>query len=332
MSEASAAALFIGSLVLTALASAVLAKRLDQVAFHVGASAGLTGLITALAADSPEIASAISALTSGRHDLGLGVIFGSNIFNLAALLGLSALVAGPISCPRPTLILNAGSAIAVTAIVIAQRLYGLPTAITGGLLAAVAIPYVTLSALKPSDLARMHIPSIFTNAFRSAVIGTEVKTSEGPPPRAPAPIDMIAIAPLLAAVVLASLGLVRSATVLGAHWGWSDLTVGALVIASLTGVPNLITALRLAAQDRGAAVVSEAYNSNSLNLIFGAFLPTLFLPLTVLSPMGYFAMWWMAGATVLSATLLLRTSRFGRLGGFVLVANWVGFALIVAMR
>ncbi len=332
MSEASAAALFIGSLILSALASVVLAKRLDQVGIYLGASAGLTGLMTALAADSPEIASAISALMSGRHDLGLGVIFGSNIFNIAALLGLGALVAGSISCRRRTLVLNAGATFSVTAIVIAQRLFGLPTLISGVLLAAVMIPYVIVSALKPAHLGGLHLPPVFTNALRSAVAGTEVKTTDGRSSRRPSSIDMIAIAPLLAAVVLASLGLVRAASVLGARWGWSDLTVGALVIASLTGVPNLITALRLARQDQGAAVVSETYNSNSLNLMFGAFLPSFFLPLTVISPIGRFAMWWMAGATLLSAALLLRSERIGRLGGLALVASWIGFAVIVALH
>lgn len=104
------------------------------------------------------------------------------------------------------------------------------------------------------------------------------------------------------------------------------------MIASLTGVPNLITSFRLAKQGRGAAVVSETYNSNSPNLIFGAFLPTIFLPLTVLSPMGFFAMWWMAGTTLLSGALLLRADRLGRLGGLALVASCIGFATIVVMR
>jgi cation:H+ antiporter len=53
----------------------------------------LLGIVTALGADSPEIASAITALAAGHSDLGVGVVIGSNIFNLAALLGLSALVA-----------------------------------------------------------------------------------------------------------------------------------------------------------------------------------------------------------------------------------------------
>lgn len=329
MSITSSVALFLGSLVLTALASAVLSKRLDQVGAWLGFSAGLSGLVTALAADSPEIASAIIAQTSGRHDLGIGVIFGSNIFNLAALLGLGALVAGRIACSRETLLLNAGAAIGVTALVVAQRLYGLSALAAGLLIAAVMIPYVWVLALKPAQAARLYLPAAVSNWLRSAVSATEVRTTEGPPPAMPSWADIVAIVPLLAMVVLASIGLVNAASTLGGRLGWSEMTTGGLVIASLTGVPNLIAGLMLARQGRGAAVVSEAYNSNSLNLIVGAYLPTLFIAPNQPSTLACLSMWWLVAATILSAALFLRRRRLGRLGAAVLVASWLGFALVV---
>ena len=56
--------------------------------------------MAALAADAPEITSAAAAMSSGQRHLGAGVVVGSNVFNLAALLGLGALVAGWIGLPR----------------------------------------------------------------------------------------------------------------------------------------------------------------------------------------------------------------------------------------
>ena len=94
MSIGTAITLFLGCLVLSAISSAVLSHRLDQVGTHLGLSEGLLGLVTALGADSPEIATAVTALAGAQHDLGSGVIFGSNVFNLAGLFGLGALVAG----------------------------------------------------------------------------------------------------------------------------------------------------------------------------------------------------------------------------------------------
>src|SRR5271165_1906125 len=41
------------------------------------------GLVAALAADTPEVTSAVTALAHGQHDVGTGVILGSNVFNLA---------------------------------------------------------------------------------------------------------------------------------------------------------------------------------------------------------------------------------------------------------
>jgi cation:H+ antiporter len=332
MPAMSSAILFLGSLVLVTLTSAVLSKRLDQIGTWLSFSAGLSGLITALAADSPEIASSITALRSGHSDLGLGVIFGSNIFNLAALLGLGALVAGRITCSRETVLLNAGMAIGVTFLVMAQRLYGLTTFATGLLIAAVMIPFFAVSVLKPTQVQKLYFPPIGLKWLSSAVSATEIATTVGPPPRAPSWEDIATVVPLLAMIVLSSIGLVRAASALGAHLGWSEVTIGALVIASLTGIPNLITALRLSLRGRGAAVVSETYNSNSLNLIVGAYLPTLFVSPGDPSALARLSMWWLAGASVLSAALFLPNRRLGRLGGSMIAVSWVGFALVILAR
>jgi Ca2+/Na+ antiporter len=53
----------------------------------------MLGLLAALAADTPD-SSAVSALAHHQQSVGVGVVLGSNVFNLAALLGLGALVAG----------------------------------------------------------------------------------------------------------------------------------------------------------------------------------------------------------------------------------------------
>src|SRR5919197_6246765 len=88
--------LFLGSLAVTLIAAAFFARRLDRVGLHLGLPETLLGLLTALAADAPETSAAIAALVKGAHDVGLGVILGSNVFNLAAMVGFSAIVWGGI--------------------------------------------------------------------------------------------------------------------------------------------------------------------------------------------------------------------------------------------
>ena len=92
MTPAAAIPLFLVSIGAMLAASAVFARRLDHIGLRLGLPEALLGLLTALAADAPEISSAISALLQHEHAIAVGVVVGSNAFNIAAMLGLSAVV------------------------------------------------------------------------------------------------------------------------------------------------------------------------------------------------------------------------------------------------
>src|SRR5947209_17214658 len=96
MSIPVAASLFFGGLIVTVASSIVLARELDRIGERLGFSEALLGIVTALGADGPEISSAVAAIVSGHNDTGVGVVVGSNVFNIAALLGLSAVIAGAV--------------------------------------------------------------------------------------------------------------------------------------------------------------------------------------------------------------------------------------------
>ena len=118
--------LFVAALVVTLVAAATFARRLDRLGAKFGLSEVSIGLMTALAADGPEVSSALVALIKGSHDAGVGVIVGSNTFNLAAMVGVSVLLTGAVSVARRTLLLEGTVGVLVTAIVIALLLGWLP--------------------------------------------------------------------------------------------------------------------------------------------------------------------------------------------------------------
>ena len=106
MSSPWAAAVFAAAAALSLGASAVLVVRLERLCARLGLSEALLGLVAALAADIPEVTSAVTALARGQSSIGAGVVIGSNVFNLAALLGLSAVVAGRIAFHRRVVLLG----------------------------------------------------------------------------------------------------------------------------------------------------------------------------------------------------------------------------------
>jgi cation:H+ antiporter len=323
MSTPVAIALIAASFVVTVAASVVLARQLDRIGERLGFSEALLGMVTALGADAPEIASAVAAVVAGHEDTGVGVVVGSNVFNLAALLGVSALIAGRVRIHRHGLLLNGGVAI-VVAIIGALVALGLVSGGVGLALAVVVLaPYVVASALH--ERARAWLPA----PLREAVAEEQQDAERDELTRPATRLDALAVVPVLAVVVGGAYGMVAAAQSLGDRFDVSDLILGALVLAALTSIPNLIAAVRLARHGRGAACVSEALNSNNANILVGLCVPALILGFGAASGIETFAALWMVGMTVVAIALGFGGGLTRREGGAI-VALYVVFAIVVA--
>ena len=107
--------LFAGAAVVSLAASWLLVSRLERLAERAGFSEAWLGLVAALAADAPEITSAVTALAGGQESVGAGRATGSNVFNLAALLGLAAVLAGRVAFHRRVVLLGGVPGVRVAA-------------------------------------------------------------------------------------------------------------------------------------------------------------------------------------------------------------------------
>jgi cation:H+ antiporter len=323
MSVVEAVLLFAGSFALTVASSIVLARELDRLGERLGFSEALLGIVTALGADAPEIASAVAAVVAGHEDTGVGVVIGSNVFNLAALLGLSALIAGPVRIHRHGLLLTGGVAIVVAALGALVALDLVPGWVGLVLALVVVAPYVVLSALH--ERARSRLPG----PLREAVAEEQRDARRDEFARPATALDALSIVPALAAVVGGAYGMVAAAQSLGDRWDISDVVLGALVLAALTSIPNLLAAVRLALHGRGAACVSEALNSNNANILFGLCVPALILGLGSASGIETFAAWWMVGMTVVAVALGFGGGLTRREGAGI-IGLYVAFAVVLA--
>ncbi|MDO9446087.1 MAG: calcium/sodium antiporter [Dehalococcoidia bacterium] len=89
------AALILGGLVLLVLGSDWFVAGATEFAELLGVSDLVIGLTLVAAGTSmPELATSVVASIRGERDIAVGNVVGSNIFNILAVLGLSALVAG----------------------------------------------------------------------------------------------------------------------------------------------------------------------------------------------------------------------------------------------
>jgi cation:H+ antiporter len=319
--------LFVVSLAVTLSAAATFARRLDQLGAKFGLPEVIIGLLTALAADGPEVSSALAALSKGAHEAGVGVIVGSNAFNLAAMVGLSALLAGRVRVGRETLILEGSAGLAVTAIGIALLLGALSPILAVVLLACVLGPYLTLVVAGPR-LGTLRMPRLVNRV----IVGTVEQGEHSPSPHSGMhfathrQVALMAVDVLL--IVLGSVGMVQAALSLGERWRIGPALIGALVLGPLTSLPNALTGVRLGLASRGAALVTEALNSNTINLVAGVAVPSLFVTLIANSAAERLDLALLAAMTVVTLVLLRHPRGMRRAGGVAVVGLYVVFVVI----
>jgi cation:H+ antiporter len=324
MSAPVAVLLFVGGLALTVPSSIVLARELDRIGERLGFSEALLGIVTAVGADAPEISSAVAALVTGHEDTGVGVVVGSNVFNIAALLGLSAVIAGPVRIHAHGLVLNGGVAIAVAVVGALLVVDAIPAGVAFALVLLVVVPYVVLSALH--QRRRERLP-----AFLRAAVTEEQRDARRDEFARPATgADALAVVPALAAVIGGAYAMVVAAQSLGDRWGVSDVLIGTVVLAALTGIPNVLAAVRLALHGRGAACVSESLNSNNANIVVGLCIPALVLGLGEASGVATFAAIAMVVMTVLGVALGFG-SGLTRREGAAIISLYAAFVAVLVV-
>jgi cation:H+ antiporter len=327
-----AGALFPLGGVVALAASYWLVIRLERVADRLHLSEITLGLLVAVAADSPEIASAVSASVHGQRSIGAGVVLGSNVFNLAALLGLGAIVAGTISMHRRVVLRDGVTAtwVAVMSTLIVTK--GLSAGLGIVLVLVVVVPYVFVSVSSSRTWGRLGLPDSWVAWMRSAVAEEQAELAEAIRPLPPGRNDVLFIGAAIAVVVASSIAMERSAETIGRHFGLSDLVVGGVILAAVTSLPNAVGAVFLATRGRGAAVLSEAMNSNMINVVVGLLLPGLFIGLGRPDTNSTIIVVWYAGLTVISLGLVLFRSGLTRISGVAIVAIYFAFLVVAVLR
>ena len=212
--------------------------------------AGLT--IVALGTSSPELVVSVKASLAGSGAIALGNIIGSNICNIALILGLSALVR-PVSVDAQVVRLQIPFMIAVSCVLSLLLIGGRLGRLEGlGLLAGIIAytVYCILLARKESretgerELAAA-LPTVTKNPFVEATL---------------------VIAGLVLLVIGANL-FVSGAVSMAGHFGISQAVIGLTIVAVGTSLPELATSLVAALRNEGDIAVGNIVGSNIFNIL-----------------------------------------------------------------
>jgi cation:H+ antiporter len=284
-------------------------------------------MVAALAADAPEISAAVSALSTHQQRVGAGVVLGSNVFNLAALLGLGAVVARRIGLHRRVVVLGGvvGSWIAIVSVAVVTGL----VPVAAGLVLAITVLALYLILLGTEGrgvaqraLERLGVPASWQAWLRSAVAEEEIELTDAIRTTRAGWQDVATGLAALAVVVAASVAMERAAVSLGSRAGIPEIVVGGLILAAVTSLPNAVAAVYLAARGRGHATLSTALNSNTINVVVGLLIPGAVLGLGPRTAQTVLVAAWYAGLTLAVLVLAWRHEGLSRGPGFLIIAAY----------
>jgi len=241
----------LAGLLLTVVGTELFLRGAAGIKRRLGAPGFMIGLVVVgFGTSLPEGVVALSAGASRFHDLALGLLVGSNIFNIMAVLGLAALLR-PLKVNRRVLGRD-GLAMAVATLALAG------VVLTGVMTRGVGLALLGLLAL--------YVGVIAVQETRAAG-PTTMQAKAGFAGRGP---GMIWLALLMAAAGAAALlfgaGLMIEAVAgIAFDRGVSVALLGLTVVAVVTSMPELVVSITAALRGEHNVAVSNVLGSNIIN-------------------------------------------------------------------
>ncbi|MCA0937916.1 calcium/sodium antiporter [Vibrio alginolyticus] len=308
-----AVALLIVGLVLLVWSADKLVFGSAAIARNVGISPLVIGMtILAMGSSAPEMMVSATAAWDGKTDTAVGNVLGSNIANIALILGITAIIK-PLSISSGVIRRELPLMIAVT-LLAGALLWNNHLGFYEGVLLFVLFGLFLFAMLQISrkeqqsgdaflDEQESEIPEGVSNAKAGMWVG----------------LGLILL-PLAANI------LVDNAVIIAKHFGMSDLVIGLTIIAIGTSLPELAASLAGVLKGEDDMAVGNIIGSNVFNILAVMGIPGIINP----SVLSEYAMgrdfWVMLGVSLLLVVMCLGKSRsVNRLEGIILFICFIGY-------
>jgi cation:H+ antiporter len=270
---------------------------------------GLT--VVAAGTSVPELAVSAIAAWHGSADIAVGNVVGSNIFNIAFILGLSAMLR-PLVISGNTIKLEYPVMALVTLLCVVVADDGHINRLDATLFLAV---YACFTAYLVS-LVRRQMNEREVQEFRNEV--KEIAETAHRPPRRWVCISFIAAG--IALLAFGAHATVSGAVQLARLLGMTERVIGLTIVAAGTGLPEVVTSIVSSFRGRDDVAIGNVIGSNLFNILVILGLSALIRPVSVDQQIIHSDCWWMLGVTLLLFPLMFTGTRINRREGGLLLA------------
>jgi len=304
------AILIVGGLVLLFFGADWLVKGAVTMALHLGLSPLIVGLtVVALGTSLPEALVSVQASLDNQGGIALGNVIGSNILNIALILGLSALI-------QP---LKVDSHLVKADV---------PLLVGASFLLMVLLEDFHISRMEGALLLLGIVFYVCGNIMTVKRTSPEEDKIEGMEiPEDPSKNLLRDIGFLILGLIALAFGsnfLVSGAVDLARIWGLSEALIGLTIVSIGTGTPELATALMAAYRKTADIAIGNAVGSNLFNIMFVVGLAGLVAPMDA-TGINSSDLYVMFGLTILLLPTVWTGMVLDRKEGFLFVAIYVAY-------
>ncbi len=286
-----------------------------SLALRLGLTPLVIGLtVIAFGTSAPELAVSLKAALDGNGAISVGNVIGSNICNIALILGLCSLIT-PVQTTRQIVRREIPLMLAATALGVVFLLDGMVSRVEGGIFVASLVGYLVFTVWQARRDA----------AAAAAALGDEL------PPKKPLFVSIWFIIGGLIGLVWGADRFVTGAVLIAEAWGMNQIVIGLTIVAVGTSLPELATSVMAAIRKESDMAVGNIVGSNIFNLLCILGLTALVRPIQnfSLSPVDLIVM----GAVSLALWPLAASGgRISRTEGGVLLAVYVGYTTWLVMQ
>ncbi len=300
----------ISGLVLLAVGAEGLVRGSSSIALRLGVTPLVIGLtVVAFGTGSPELFVSVQAAYNGNSGIALGNVIGSNISNIALILGLSAL-ARPMPVRSELIRREVPLMICITLMLCLLLWDGTLSRIDGLILIIGSIAYTAFTYLT-------------AKRDKNTVVASEFEEAISQPKRT-AVFDAAFVLLGFAALLIGANLLVSGATVIAEQFGISQVVIGLTVIAIGTSLPELATSLVASLRNEADVAFGNVLGSNILNILCILGIAALINPFQV-EGLRFLDFGVFIGSAILVLPLLWRGAVLNRWEGALLVVGYFAY-------
>jgi cation:H+ antiporter len=308
----SSALYIVGGFVLLTGAAEALVHGAASLARRLGLSPLVIGLtVVSIGTSLPELVVSLEAALVGSGDLALGNVVGSNIGNIALILGVAALVR-PLVIQARVVRIEVPVLVVVSAAFVGLIVDGELGRVDGALLVVGIVAYVTYTL----QAAQRTGPAV------------RAEFDEGMPEPHSLVADLSMLVLGFGGLVAGAHLLVEGAVAIAEAFGVGPIVIGLTIVAVGTSLPELATSVVAAYRGRGDIAVGNAVGSSIFNLLGILGVTVLVQPLST-QILGWVETGVMLGTAVVILPLFRTRWTLSRVEGTFLLVCYVAYLTLI---